>query len=1237
MAVNDSIHKILSNNTNLLLDDKFTSLTASGVKASANCAEATAIDREGTGSIELSGSLTDPDDVTFDIEIMTDTSLQSTISDPVFEGVGNGTISNIADTNMDAQDILVELIDLGTETTNAQVPFYGVILEALASGTSGNSIRISASLANITKTAINFSTFDALTAGQESVSGDEWNLGADYIQPLNQDGSVNSNAARLSFGTDPQSIKMYSELDPNTGDYIYYFTPPIKRAVEAGTVIYEVTGTYTITVTDGTTTETYSSVTTLYDFLAALLANSTLLTVIGVVSLDYAPGGMGTIDFPLRSAPFHLPIVTSGSEYVQSLSDDDLELALASDHPGEKVYLKCVNNDLTGQESWQVAGAVSGVRMLPDNSGELLATTGIRFTDPVLNLIGFKIPVQEPPEDVARYRHISTNYAAVDGRDKPPICVTDLTLCAAAVPKTITLVYTEDDTLKPDCECKGQNIKGGLKRDCCGTATQFSEGGEVLEQVVKQRFSELYEWEDDYISDNTALLGDTQGEMWLSGRLIENFTATMAYDRVDIGVCERIVGIFQAGLTQLQDHESNGAAAWAAAEAIVTGDIRIPLAVDNGHYYKALNDGTTNTPVGNEPTWPTDWSTVNDNGIIWEDMGERPLYVWDEALAAMKVDMAIIDDQDSGNFWKTLNVSDINAISANVKSWAATHNYNTGNAVWANGAEGIAIATCTVAGTSGGLQPIWSTLFEGDTLTDGTVTWRLDHFSSDEGLYKQENDEAIDYFLKQYVAQMNRCLVAADLEPIISFSLASTGGASAQCWQECDAGFHWKVNDGEYKDACTNVHYQSAKSYYDDELGAEVVYSTKEFTFAIRVNEDCTGSLKPGDTIVLIIDGPVKTYELDDLIEIPVVFNGPLYLSGGQTGNDTLTWRVTATVDGQLDDYLLDLSAPAKYHWNPGAPGFEELEFLITQGTIIFVLGDSFSFSIETGQFRWRMNGGAWSVNTNILTGGVSLAVGMDAEFTPGPAPSFEVGDTYSFLCHQRNSPSHVMTPTWEWWEWTDTTVYLTTDHGTIKIPKICALVHEIPQASVFVYIEGSNDNFATAALWSYQISWREYLMSYYFSTPPTAVRYTRFRILTAAGGKIKWVYTGSDPWEVSVPASQLSLSREYIVDRSNKANFNRSGNFQGKAPGANWQSGQFLTPDDRDELIDMLDHIKENDDEPIVFIPHHLHLDQARLVNVDLDNVEISDVYQYHPDADFGGMEDHRYGVTLPMKGAII
>lgn len=59
---------------------------------------------------------------------------------------------------------------------------------------------------------------------------------------------------------------------------------------------------------------------------------------------------------------------------------------------------------------------------------------------------------------------------------------------------------------------------------------------------------------------------------------------------------------------------------WTVATAYGVGDLVTP-STPNGHAYLCLVAGTSHAST--EPTWPTDNSNVNDNGITWRDIGNE--------------------------------------------------------------------------------------------------------------------------------------------------------------------------------------------------------------------------------------------------------------------------------------------------------------------------------------------------------------------------------------------------------------------------------------------------------------------------------------------------------------------------------------------------------------------------------------------------------------------------------------
>src|SRR5690606_7947344 len=100
--------------------------------------------------------------------------------------------------------------------------------------------------------------------------------------------------------------------------------PPAPYDIPADTRILAVSGDYTLTLTDGVSTEAYSAI-TIHDFLAAIEARSALATVRGAVAADRAPGGMAVTDIPLRTDAHALPASAAGVEVFEVRSNAPTE------------------------------------------------------------------------------------------------------------------------------------------------------------------------------------------------------------------------------------------------------------------------------------------------------------------------------------------------------------------------------------------------------------------------------------------------------------------------------------------------------------------------------------------------------------------------------------------------------------------------------------------------------------------------------------------------------------------------------------------------------------------------------------------------------------------------------------------------------------------------------------------------------------------------------------------------
>lgn len=461
-------------------------------------------------------------------------------------------------------------------------------------------------------------------------------------------------------------------------------------------------------------------------------------------------------------------------------------------------------------------------------------------------------------------------------------------------------------------------------------------------------------------------------------------------------------------------------------------------------------------------------------------------------------------------------------------------------------------------------------------------------------------------FLQRYQAKANLALLAAGIVP--GKSRSSSGGAG--CWSERPDTYYWRAGDG-YLPAYNNVVYHSVKLNAEGE-----VYSTKEFAFAIVCA--CPQHLKVGDQVTVEFDSrgnQVNTYQLGDKFSIPIIGAKDLELSGGIDGDDTHTWQVEGDTPGAFPDYLSIAGAEAEYAQNG-------LQFLIERGGIPFELGDQWTFSVEGGKFRWRKDNGAWSADLDI--GSQDLSDGISAVFIDGPAPSFEPGDLFRFKVTQPNSAEHIKQPTAERWTWVGSSGTLTIDcGGSVSVSEIFVADHDIPSTAT-VLIEGSQDGFVTTD-WSEAMAWNDAVLAKVLVASVT-VTHLRLKVTNADDCYIGWVCAGVGLTTILFPA--LTLSRKYasITGGSMLAGSSIPMG-AGWAGQLNWENS--ISQAELLELIILLDYLKENNNEPVILLPHILHEEEGKLCRIDTDDVEITDVFDFQPDAQAKRIQS----VTIPLE----
>lgn len=462
--------------------------------------------------------------------------------------------------------------------------------------------------------------------------------------------------------------------------------------------------------------------------------------------------------------------------------------------------------------------------------------------------------------------------------------------------------------------------------------------------------------------------------------------------------------------------------------------------------------------------------------------------------------------------------------------------------------------------------------------------------------------------------------------PQLGKSDASSIVSGDGCWQDYGDPFYWGIvgsSGGAYAPAFSNHPYYSSRRADDQ----NAYYSTHEFAFQLNIK--CPQDLREGDVITMAIGNAARpsTYQVDDVLTLPIIAANDLYLAGGQDSSLVQSWYVTGSVTGALPPYAFDPDSPVPYSY--GSP--ESLTFLLVPGGIDFVNGDQFKFSIEGGHYQWRKNGGAWNVDSPPLpipSGTVAFDDGLSVTFTPGAAPSFVAGDRFSFRALQPWAVSNLRTPTVERWQFADESPgqTLDIDLGSVQSLDMLAIaLHTLPAGTTLSLAGGV----AAPVDWTETPVWREGVIALPFTATRSA-RYLRLSLTNANGGGIGWLWIGEA--FTTTRGADVTPHRAYRFARGDGGN-NPSARFLGKGRGADvaWNEAA-LTDADMTGLGALLDWVKENDDEWLIFLAQVTRPAEAMLVQVTDDQIDEHDLGEGNRNADVDRLFDVRlsFGAVL-------
>ena len=467
---------------------------------------------------------------------------------------------------------------------------------------------------------------------------------------------------------------------------------------------------------------------------------------------------------------------------------------------------------------------------------------------------------------------------------------------------------------------------------------------------------------------------------------------------------------------------------------------------------------------------------------------------------------------------------------------------------------------------------------------------------------------------QKYEAKMDVCRSKAGIYPK---KTDSSGGDAGGCWTD-HGGTHWWVDvNGYYLPAFENKQYISSRRNTD----TGEAYSTMEFGFGFVVA--CPERLREGDTLTIVIiqvDGE-KPYQVGDEAVLQTIAAGPAWLAGGVDGTDVQTWRVNGSTSGALPDYAVPTDgSPVPLYDEAG------VQLQLVPGGIPFVLGDAFSLAIEAGQYRWRRDAGAWSPLTDIPASGADALVdGLLIHFDSGAAPSFAPGDSYGFDVHQPWAVSHVRDALPSAWGWTGSGAEMVLDLGAVRDLEAVALArYDLPEGAA-VAVELSDDGVSWSAPMAMDVS---RAVSVRFEA--RQARYLRVSVAAAPGGSIGWIFAGV-PLATTYHASTCQRRRRWAVGRG--PGLNPAGLFAGRGEGWSlaWQRGDMnslLSDQDAQDLVALLDWAQETD-EPLVFAPHYLHPQDASLVRIGADALDVSDKHEYQTN----GASERFLSATLELE----
>jgi len=956
--------------------------------------------------------------------------------------------------------------------------------------------------------------------------------GADFGGPFGAADVVPDNAKRIRIGGDTENIYTYWQSIDN-GVVKSHFSPPLARAYTAGARIAEVAGSRSVTITDGVSPEVYSSIVTLADLLTAIESGSDLVAVGGVIDVGRSRANtQGTTDLRLRTGA---RVVDTYGEGTEAAEPGFINTSVGTNASTERVEARCI-----AAKAEEGGGLGREKWSLKGSvSGELgVIETAEAYTHPD-GKFALTVPTRLPAGYDEIPRGSITAEVAYVGRsgdtEPPPVCVDELRVGPDAREGSIRFVYTKRPT--GECDCRDTAWERLPAAAACLDPSIAEEVDDVsLDTEYQSRLEDLYQVRSD---------------------LYENISPdACAATNVNTDLIDAVIACFASALAEIYS-SSAARTEWDAALTELDTDAEDYAGVTQAlSTSAAVNTWQASTPyAASSVVVPT-----TRNGRIYRAVNAGTSDASEPTWPTSSVGATVTDNDIVWEYYR--------------QYWSASTATSLGTLfLHANGYWYEA----TTAGTTGSTEPDFPTLC-GATLSDGTVVWTRRPTTADSG------QTAEDAVVTRWCARMDYVRTLAGVVP--SFSLASTGiSGSSPCWRDPGNAYWWVPEDDIHLPAFTNVQYVGARLAAD---GSGTIVGTHDFAFVIKVA--CPSALEEGDSVTINI-GNVGggTYQLDDRLYLITKAAGALPLSGGVDADTDQTWSVKGSTDGNLSDYVLDVDSPALY--SSGG-----VEFRINPGGIAFAEGDRFTFGVEIGQFRYRVDAGSWSSAINITD--TSIGDGLTIEFEEGAAPSFVAGDSASFSVEQPYSAANALVPDDEVHAWSGTGATLTAVcSGTVDA--ICIARHTIPSAATINVQDGAslNENIPWAA------GPIVLLLDTALADPTLTIT-----ISGATDGEIGWLWAG-EAVQFELPAS---AQRRRVVHRMVRGSgINPAAVRRGRGYGWGASFNGWLRQDDVDAIEAAIDYAKDGGDLPVVWVPQQDIPAESSLVRLP-DEIELTDTYNY-------------------------